>query len=62
MPSCYPNLLDPARHPDYTRRPFRVPTWETFDGVTQFMTLRSLTQDGWKEDLDRLPSNSSSVG
>jgi len=53
MPSCYPYLLDPTRHPDYTRRPFRVPTWETFDGVTQFMTLRSLTQDGWKEDLDR---------
>jgi len=53
MPSCYSYLLDPARHPDFTRRPFRVPTWDTFDGVTQFMTLRSLTQEDWKADLDR---------
>ena len=53
MASHYPHLLNPEIYPDYTRRPFRAPTWETFENQTQFATLRSLHQSGWKEDLER---------
>ncbi|MDE0229092.1 MAG: TIM barrel protein, partial [Spirochaetaceae bacterium] len=31
----------------------RVPTWETFEHVTQFITLRDLAQTAWREDLER---------
>jgi hypothetical protein len=53
----HPYLLNPAGYPDFTRRPYRVPTWETFDRVTQLTTLRSFTiRDdrlvNFREDLD----------
>lgn len=44
MPSHYPYLLSAAMYPDYSRRPLRVPTWETFDHTTQFTLLRVFTQ------------------
>ena len=53
MACHYPYLPDPKVHPDYTRRPFRVHTWETFENRSQFAALRSLHQDGWREDLER---------
>ena len=48
----YPYLLNPAEYPDYKRRPFKVPTWETFSNRTQFCALRSLHQSTWKADID----------
>jgi hypothetical protein len=53
MAHHYPHLLDAAAYPDYGRRQFRVPTWETFENRTQFAALRDLSQTGWREDLDR---------
>lgn len=41
-PTIYPYLLDPSRYPDYTRRPSRAPTWDTFEGRPQFVALRTL--------------------
>ena len=52
MPVHYPFVLDVAAHPDYSRRPFKVPAWSTFENKPQFLTLRSLHQSRWKEDLD----------
>lgn len=52
MPSHYPHRLNPSLYPDYTRRPFRVPDWATFENKTQFASLRSLHQNEWREDLD----------
>ena len=58
MPTHYPYLLDPEIYPDYTRRPVPVPTWDTFDRQTQFITLRAFPQEGNRlvrigEELDR---------
>lgn len=53
MPGHYPYLLNSAIYPDYTRRPFKAPTWGTFENRTQFTTLRELHQTAWREDLDR---------
>ena len=53
MASHFPHLLDPRIHPDDGRRCVRVPTWETFEHVTQFITLRDLAQTSWREDLER---------
>ncbi len=53
MITHYPYLLNPELYPDYTRRPFKAPTWDTFGHRTQFTSLRSLHQSTWKEDLDR---------
>ena len=39
----YPHLLDPTGYPDFSRRPYRVPTWETFQQTTQFTVLRAFT-------------------
>ena len=36
----YAHLLDPREHPDYTRRHVQPPSWDTFDGRTQFTALR----------------------
>ncbi len=57
MAALYPFLLDPRSYPDFARRPHTVPTWETFDGRTQFATLRLFSSRrgrlvNWKEDLD----------
>lgn len=51
MPYHYPFLLDPKEYPDYRRRRFKVPTWDTFEHTTQFTTLRQLHQSTWKEDI-----------
>lgn len=53
MACHFPHLLDPRIHPDDSRRCVRVPTWETFEHVTQFITLRDLAQTSWREDLER---------
>ena len=53
MVSHFPHLLDPRIHPDADRRCVRVPTWDTFEHTTQFITLRDLTQTAWLEDLAR---------
>ena len=53
MASHFPYLLDPRIHPDDGRRCVTVPTWDTFEHVTQFITLRDLTQTSWREDLER---------
>ena len=53
MASHFPYLLDPRIHPDASRRGVRVSTWETFEHVTQFITLRDLAQTSWREDLER---------
>ena len=37
----YARLLDPREHPDYGRRAVKPPSWEVFDGRTQFTCLRS---------------------
>lgn len=43
----YPHLLDPTEHPDYSRRAVRPPTWQTFEGRTQFTCLRAFeVKDG----------------
>lgn len=57
MPSHYPYLLDPTAYPDFQRRSVRVPTWETFDHLPQFTTLRTFTERegrlvNYQEDLD----------
>ena len=44
MACHFPYLLNPRIHPDDGRRGVRVPTWETFEHVTQFITLRDLAQ------------------
>ena len=49
----FPHLLNPRIYPDDGRRWVRVPTWETFEHATQFITLRDLSQTSWREDLDR---------
>ena len=53
----YPHRLDPKEYPDYTRRPFAVPTWDTFSRTTQFTVLRGFTEKegrlvDWREKLD----------
>ena len=53
MASHFPHLLNPRVHPDDSRRRVPVPTWETFENVTQFITLRDLAQTSWREDLER---------
>ncbi|MDE0025699.1 MAG: TIM barrel protein [Spirochaetaceae bacterium] len=53
MACHFPHLLNPRIHPDDGRRGVRVPTWETFEHVTQFITLRDLAQTAWREDLER---------
>jgi hypothetical protein len=57
MSCIFPELLNPAAYPDFDRRQIRVPTWDTFDNVTQFTTLRMFSlRDGklhcFREDLD----------
>lgn len=52
MIKSYPHLMDTSEYPDYTRRNFKVPTWETFKNRTQFCTLRSLHHSNWKQDID----------
>jgi len=43
----YTHLLDPREHPDYTRRHVQPPSWDTFDGRTQFAALRDFKiEDG----------------
>lgn len=41
-PAVYPYLLDPTIYADYTRRPTRAPTWDTFDNTPQFVCMRQL--------------------
>ena len=53
MAAHFPHLLDPRIHPDDARRSVRVPTWETFEHTTGFITLRDLAQSDWREDLER---------
>ena len=53
MLAHYPYLLNPRIYPDDSRRCVRVPTWETFQHTTQFITLRDLSQTAWREDLER---------
>ncbi len=53
----YPHLLDPKQYPEFTRRAFIVPTWDTFGNKTQFTSLRVFTvREGklvdFREDLD----------
>ena len=53
MAAHFPHLLNPRIYPDDGRRSVRVPTWETFEHATQFITLRDLAQSTWREDLER---------
>ena len=46
-PRCYSHPLDPLGHPDYTRRPHKVPSWETFEQTPQFVCLRSLPDENF---------------
>jgi hypothetical protein len=48
-PAVYPFLLDPTLYPDYTRRPTKVPTWETFDHKPQFVALRHLPDSSYTD-------------
>jgi len=59
MVSHYPYYVDPKVYPDYERRPVKVPTWETFDGMPRFTVLRGFQEEGeqvlnpeWNSDLD----------
>jgi len=52
IPSCYPYLLDVKSNPNYKRRPFAVPGWDTFNNQTQFCALRSLNDGSWRDDLN----------
>ena len=47
----YPYLMDPRQHPDEARRWVKPPDRQTFEGRTQFITLRSLDGD-YKKLLD----------
>lgn len=51
LPYHYPYLLDPRIYPDFERRRFRVPIWDTFENTTQFASLRDLNQSEWREDI-----------
>lgn len=42
----YPYYVEPEEYPDYTRRAFAVPTWQTFHNKVQFVGGR-----GWSEDF-----------
>lgn len=53
----YAHLLNPREHPDYTRHHVRPPSWDTFDGRTQFATFRNFElEDGrivhYKEQIE----------
>lgn len=53
----YDHLLDPAIHPDYSRRHVQPPTWETFGNRTRFVTLRGFGIEdnrivGYEQELD----------
>jgi len=57
MPKIFPYLMDPKAYPEYKRRSFPAPTWETFDNTTQFTCLRVFSVRGdrlvrFREDLD----------
>ena len=52
MPVHYPFLLDPRKYPDFSRRGFSVPTWETFENQPQFTALRDLSMVKWRDELD----------
>ncbi len=45
-PKIYPYYVEPSEFPDYTRRPFKTPTWKTFNDTVQFVGGRS-----WGEDF-----------
>lgn len=44
----YSHLLEPREHPDYDRRAVKPPTWDTFNRLTQFTSLRGLAVEGGK--------------
>jgi hypothetical protein len=53
----YDHLLDPAIHPDYSRRHVQPPTWETFGNRTRFVSLRGFGVEdnrivGYEQELD----------
>ena len=55
--SIYPYLTDPRTYSDFDRRCVKVPSWQTFDDKTQFMTLRLFAEKdrqllNFKGDLD----------
>ncbi|MCK5774670.1 MAG: hypothetical protein KAH25_00755 [Bacteroidales bacterium] len=33
----YPYYVNPTEYPDYSRRPFKTPTWDTFNDTVQFV-------------------------
>ncbi len=49
----YSHLMNPRQHPDDTRRWVKPPDQETFGNKLQFMALRSMYPNGYKEVLDR---------
>ena len=51
MPDHSPYLLDPKVYPEFERRRFKVPTWDTFENTTQSASLRDLNRREWREDL-----------
>lgn len=52
VPSHYPHPLKVEAYPDFSRRPFRVPSPDSFGDRPQFAALRWLHQTTWREDLD----------
>ena len=54
----YSHQLEPREHPDFSRRPVKPPSWETFKNQTAFTCLRGFgVQDdriiGFVEELDK---------
>ncbi len=49
QPVLDPCLVDPAAYADYTRRPFRAPTWATFDNRPQWVGLRTLPSQRFQD-------------
>ena len=37
----YPYYVEPTEYPDYSRRPFKTPTWKTFNDTVQFVGGRT---------------------
>lgn len=48
----YTEMMDPGKHPDESRRSVHPPRRETFGNRIQFIALRTLDGNDWKEKLD----------
>ncbi|MCX6307708.1 MAG: hypothetical protein NTY32_02370, partial [Bacteroidia bacterium] len=48
MPKIITDYVDPTNYPDYKRRKFPTPTWQTFDNTVQFVGGRYLSDFQWE--------------